>query len=115
MDLERLWAYAGGRLASAGHDYYAFDCPASAGLFFATGSEIQMASPRVKKTKAQIERIIIERCQAEGVQVGAVMVLRSEMYEWEASFVAAPRTVISNPDHFETIVQALRELYELKD
>jgi hypothetical protein len=74
-----------------------------------------MAAPRIKKTKAEIERIIIERCGVEGVQVGAVMVWPSEMYGWEASFVAASNTIISNPDHFDSIVHALRELCERKD
>jgi hypothetical protein len=74
-----------------------------------------MASPRVKKTKAEIERLIIERCGAEGVQIDAVMAWPSEMYRWEASFVAAPNTVIPNLDRFDTVVHAIRELYELKD
>ena len=72
---------------------------------------------RQKKTRRELQAIILDRCLQAGVQIESVKVFPSRREPWEASYQAGPSIYTELRDtyatQFERIVAELRASYVL--
>ena len=65
-------------------------------------------------TRAEIEKMIMDRCVEEGMHsVTSVMVAPEKAMGWIANFVAAPHLVLQYQPGFDAIVNEVRATYDL--